>query len=137
MMANIKYMVVILGLVFVGACGGEEPYQPGVESQPINVAGSWNGTWRTNTNSSSGGVTINITQSSTNLNGHGTLTNVPLINTQQGPLSGTLNGNVVSGAIKGSLADVEFKVTISQDGKRMTGTYKLSNTVEGILDLSR
>jgi hypothetical protein len=116
----------------MAACGGTED-----EFMAMDVSGFWNGTWKTDSGSSSGGVSISITQSQTTLTGQGTLTNIPLINTQQGPVSGSLQGNTITGLIDGSLADVEFSTAVSADGKSMSGWYKLSNGVRGLLDLTR
>ena len=65
------------------------------------------------------------------------LTNIPLINTQKGPFTGTITGNRVTGAIDALLADVEFSGDVTPDGNGMNGTYRLSNDVQGILALTR
>jgi len=119
----------VVGTVFLSACGGTEA--------ALDVSGFWNGTWRTDTNSSSGGITITLTQDNDQLNGQGVLTNIPLINTQKGPFTGTITGNRVTGAIDALLADVEFSGDVTPDGNGMNGTYRLSNDVQGILALTR
>jgi hypothetical protein len=126
-------VTVLIGVFsLVAACGGTED-----EFVPMDVSGFWEGTWQTDSGSSSGGVTISITQSQTTLTGQGMLTNIPLINTQQGPVNGSLQGNTITGLIDGSLADVEFSTAVSPDGKSMSGWYKLSNGVRGLLNLTR
>lgn len=128
---TILVMILLGGFSFTAACGGTE------DEFLLDVNGFWNGTWQTDSGSSSGGVSISISQSQTTLTGQGMLTNIPLINTQQGPINGSIQGNTITGLIDASLADVEFSTAVAPDGRSMSGWYKLSNGVQGILSLTR
>lgn len=132
MMKQAILVTVLIGAFsFMAACGGTE------DEFAVDASGFWSGTWQTDTGSSSGGVSISIAQSQAMLTGQGVLTNIPLINTQQGPVNGNIQGNTIMGLIDGSLADIEFSTTVSPDGRSMSGWYKLSNGVQGQLTLTR
>ena len=119
-----------------GACGGtEEGPAPGQTG--VDVSGLWQGTWRTDTNSSTGGVKVTITQNADQLSGQGTLTDIPLVNTQQGPFTGNINGRTISGTINAALADVTFQVEVAADGKSAHGQYTMTGGIKGFLDLTR
>jgi hypothetical protein len=119
-----------------GACGGtEEGPAPGQTG--VNVSGLWQGTWRTDTNSSSGGVTVSISQNAGQLSGQGTLTNIPIVNTQKGPFTGDIDGRTITGTINATLADVTFKVDVALDGKSAHGQYTMTGGIQGSLDLTR
>ncbi len=131
-----RTVLAVTTLILVGltaACGGSDG------DAGIDISGSWNGTWRNTNPVHEGTMNVTLLQNGAAFTGNVTMTNVPVINTVQGPISGTISGNVVSASTTDpGVTRITTNMTLSPDGWTMNGTYVLTpGDFTGTLTVSR
>jgi hypothetical protein len=131
----------LLTLMSASACGGESP-SPSAPSPPpaaaVNIAGQWRGI--ASDSSGPGSITIQLTQSSTNLSGTVTMAVTGTSITGRGTLTGTLTGSTLrftitipAGGFDAPYASCN--VSVSGDGRAtatsITASYSGTNSCSG------
>lgn len=132
---------VIVGLMVMAGCGGEETSDDTDNQTTVDVTGAWSGDWHRSDGGEEGTLIANLTQSGDSLNGTMFFTSITFSYTQDTTISGDVEGNdVVFGmAVGGDGAEVtiDFEGTVAEDGNHMDGTYTMSTGYSGTWDVTR
>ena len=130
----------LVALVSAAACRGSSAPSAPSSPPPLSVAGSWRGTAKDS--SGPGSITMQVTQSSTNLSGTVTMTVTDSSTTGRGTLTGTLSGSniTLTITIPAGGFDAPFascNATVSGNGQAsaslITANYSGTNSCSGAI----
>ena len=112
-------LCIFIAIAIVSSCGDDSTSPENSDSDPVNVTGTWHGTWVSTDAGSSGPFLVVFVQEGTSLSG---TIDIPDINFHDAPLSGTVNENQFT---FGDVDEViQFSGTVGSDTANASGTYQ-------------
>jgi tetratricopeptide (TPR) repeat protein len=102
-----------------GGGGGDTPQ--GGQSVPVDLNGTWRGTWTDNTDGTSGEAIFTLTQASSAVSGTVSVPGDTCM--PQGNVSGTVSGTSVQLTIQSGAESVTFNATVDSSAKTLAGTW--------------
>jgi hypothetical protein len=108
----------------------------------IDISGTWSGDWFRSDGGEEGTLRATLTQSDSSLKGEMTFTSTTFSYSQDTAITGSVKGNDVVfgmaiGDSDGSEVTIDFNGTVSEDAKRMEGTYSMSTGYTGTWNVTR
>lgn len=119
-MKRLKLFLLTSVIIIFTACGGGG--SSGGDITPVDINGSWKGTWSSNITDNSGTVSVVLLLNGTVISGSMDLSGSPCIST--GVINGTVSGNSVSFGVISGDDEIQFSATYS-DGI-ISGTYSVT-----------